>query len=78
MIDNTQETVTQNLKDAGCSQEIIAEFLEFLRQGKTDEQLRLLDKVHAEEKKIDCLDDLARRVKQKKILFAQKANVSER
>ncbi len=58
------QAVTENLKDAGCDSEMITEF--FDKSGKKDEQLRilkrhrqqLLDRVHKEEKRIDCLDYL--------------------
>lgn len=58
------QTITENLKDAGCDQEMITEF--FDKSGKKDEQLRilkrhrqmLLDRVHREEKRIDSLDYL--------------------
>ena len=58
------QAVTENLKDAGCDSEMITEF--FDKSGKRDEQLRilkrhrqqLLDRVHKEEKRIDCLDYL--------------------
>ena len=58
------QAVTENLKDAGCDSEMITEF--FDKSGKKDEQLRilkrhrqqLLDRVHKEEKPIDCPDYL--------------------
>lgn len=58
------QAITENLEDAGCDQEMITEF--FDKNGKRDEQLRilkrhrqqLLDRVHKEEKRIDCLDYL--------------------
>lgn len=58
------QTITENLKDAGCDQEMITEF--FDKSGKKDEQLRilkrhrqqLLNRVHREEKRIDSLDYL--------------------
>ena len=58
------QAVTENLKDAGCDSEMITEF--FDKSGKKDEQLKilkrqrqqLLDRVHNEEKRIDCLDYL--------------------
>ena len=58
------QTITENLKDAGCDQEMITEF--FDKSGKKDEQLRilkrhrqqLLDRVHREQKRIDSLDYL--------------------
>ena len=63
---DSEEDVIQNLKDAGCDQEIIKCFLACMEQDDLSGQLRLmeghrkclLDKVHEEEKKIDCLDYL--------------------
>lgn len=58
------QEITQNLKDAGCDPEMITDF--FDKSGKKDEQLkmlaaqrmRLLERVHKEEKRIRCLDYL--------------------
>ncbi len=60
------EAVEQNLRDAGCSDEFIATFMRVWEVGTTEEQLRLLscqrcrllDCVHAEQRKLDCLDYL--------------------
>ncbi len=60
------ETVEQNLRDAGCSDELIAAFLHAWKTGTAKEQLcllagqrrRLLENVHAEQRKLDCLDYL--------------------
>ena len=60
-----QETI-QNLKDAGCDRETVEHFMELEETGDTQEQLkllavhrkRLLDRVHREEKRINCLDYL--------------------
>ncbi len=60
------DAVVQNLKDAGCAQDFIDCCLAYMEQGKTTELLKrlekhrqgLLDKVHEEEKHIDCLDYL--------------------
>ncbi len=62
----SRDAVVQNLKDAGCAQEVIDCCLAFMEQGKTAELLKrleehrrgLLGKVHEEEKQIDCLDYL--------------------
>lgn len=62
----SREDLIQNLRDADCSEEVIQVFLKGLDEGKLPESLRmlakhrgaLLDVVHAEEKKIDCLDYL--------------------
>ena len=62
----TQEDIVQNLRDAGCDEDIISKFLECVEKGKKPESLRLLkrqrsellDAVHKEQRKIDCLDYL--------------------
>jgi len=62
----SREAVIQNLKDAGCAQEIIDCCIACMEQGKKNELLKrleehrtgLLHKVHEEEKHIDCLDYL--------------------
>ena len=63
---NSEEDVIQNLKDAGCDRKIIECFLECMARDDFNGQLRLmkeqrkclLDRVHEEEKQIDCLDYL--------------------
>jgi len=60
------EAVEQNLRDAGCSDEFIVTFMHAWDTGTAEEQLRLLarqrcrllDSVHEEQKKLDCLDYL--------------------
>ena len=60
------EALRQNLEDAGCDEETVERCLDCARQGRTQEQLRLLsahrrlllDAVHRCEKQIDCLDYL--------------------
>ncbi len=62
----SKEAVIQNLKDAGCNQDIVECCIACMEQGKKKELLRrleehrkgLLHKVHEEEKHIDCLDYL--------------------
>lgn len=61
-----QETIVQNLKDAGCTDDFVARFLQMMKRGSTAEQLRLLssqrslllEQLHIEQKKLDCLDFL--------------------
>lgn len=75
MVDYTNEAVVRNLKDAGCDQETIDRFLHWMKEGATKEQLQLLarhrgvllDKVHAEEKRIRCLDYLIYQIEHHKI-----------
>ena len=60
------EAVKQNLRDAGCSDEFIVTFMRLWESGTSEEQLRLLsrqrrgllDALHAEQRKLDCLDYL--------------------
>lgn len=62
----SRAAIIQNLKDAGCSQEIVECCIQCLDKGKKAELLKqleshrkgLLDKVHEGEKQIDCLDYL--------------------
>lgn len=61
-----REAVIQNLKDAGCGQDMVACCMACMEQGKKEELLKhleahrnnLLRNVHEKEKQIDCLDYL--------------------
>ncbi len=72
-MDYSEEAIVQNMKDAGCDDACILEFLAEYRQGeqkKCDMVLNrhrqeLLDQLHQEQKKIDCLDYLSYRMKKK-------------
>lgn len=67
----SKEAVIQNLKDAGCVQDIIECCIACIEQGKKKELLRrleehrddLLHKMHEEEKHIDCLDYLVYQIR---------------
>lgn len=69
----SQQAVIQNLKDAGCDTKTVTQFLAFGEEGNTKEQLKLLsihrqqllDRVHREEKRIDCLDYLVYQIRKK-------------
>ncbi len=60
------QTIRQNLLDAGCHAKMIEQFLSYQQNGDLEHQLgllsshrqKLLDKVHSQEKQIDCLDYL--------------------
>lgn len=60
------DSVIQNLEDAGCDPETVAQFIELGIEGNRQNQLKLLEqhrknlleKVHKNEKRIDCLDYL--------------------
>lgn len=56
----------RNLKDAGCNEAMIQKYLQLQKEGKRQEQFRLLalhrasllDQVHVSQSMIDCLDYL--------------------
>ena len=58
--------VIRNLQDAGCREELIRRFMDCYRDGQIKDGLQLLrqhrsallDDIHAEERKINCLDYL--------------------
>lgn len=60
------EDIIQNLRDAGCDEATITCFMEKLHSGKQKEGAQLLqkcrcgllDNLHNEQKRIDCLDYL--------------------
>ena len=68
------QAVIQNLKDAGCDKKTVERFMELEEEGKTKEQLdllanhrrQLLDRVHKEEKRINCLDYLVYQMQKQK------------
>lgn len=61
-----QTRLLRNLKDAGCDEAMIQKYLQLQREGKRQEQFRLLalhrasllDRVHVSQNMIDCLDYL--------------------
>ena len=65
-----ENAIIQNLIDAGCGQEFISEFMEDLRKDNISKDLKLLqahrrsllDNLHKEQKRIDCLDYLVYRM----------------
>ena len=71
--DASMQSVIQNLEDAGCDSKTVEEFPALNGEGKTGEQLKLLarqrqqllDRVHKEERRIDCLDYLAYQLNKK-------------
>lgn len=64
--ENNENAMIQNLKDAGCDKDTITAFVKDLREEKITDGLKLLavhrrsllDKLHKEQKRIDCLDYL--------------------
>lgn len=68
---DSKEAVVQNLRDAGCSLDAIRRFMGYFDKGEWKDQLSLLEehresilnRVHEEEKQIDCLDYLVYQIK---------------
>ena len=62
----TAQALLDNLEDAGCGPEVTERFLTLEQTGQHQEQLKLLsdhrrhllDCLHREERRIDCLDYL--------------------
>lgn len=65
-LNESSESIIQNLKDAGCDSETIENVMVDLQKGKEENGLKrlavhrknLLDSLHREQKCIDCLDYL--------------------
>lgn len=62
----TQQQLLQNLQDAGCTDQMIQQYFRLREAGRTKEQIcllfrhraTLLDRLHQDQKQIDCLDYL--------------------
>lgn len=62
----TKEAIEQNLRDAGCDEKCICQFMEDMEGRREKEGLKLLqdhrskllDAMHREQRRIDCLDYL--------------------
>lgn len=69
--ENYDEAIIQNLMDAGCDSTTISAFVEDIHAEKIAEGLKLLavhrrsllDELHREQKRIDCLDYLVYKMK---------------
>ena len=71
---DTKGIFRQNLIDAGCGPELVRQCAALARQNETSELMRvlschrrlLLDTVHQNEKRIDCLDYLIYQLEKQK------------
>ncbi|HIT31492.1 MAG TPA: hypothetical protein IAC25_01450 [Candidatus Enterenecus stercoripullorum] len=69
------ESVMQNLRDAGCGEDLIRQFVRLWEDGRRREGLNLLgkhrqvllDRCHAEERRIGCLDYLTYQIENDQI-----------
>lgn len=70
-----EESIIRNLRDSGCGEDTIKAFVEDFRGEKFSEGLKLLeahrrvllDELHKEQKRIDCLDYLVFKIKKEMI-----------
>lgn len=70
-----QVKLLRNLKDAGCDEAMMQKYLKLEKEGKKQEQVRLLslhrasllDRVHVSQNMIDCLDYLLYSMKKEQI-----------
>lgn len=73
-VNAVEEEIKENLIDAGCSEELIAEYESCADCGNEKKCMKLLEKhrralldeIHTEQKKVDCLDYLIYMKKRKK------------
>lgn len=80
MDQNKNTTLARNLKDAGCGPLLIEKILALHESGNLREELRLLaaqrsgllEKVHAAQKKVDCLDYLVFNMKQENTTISRR------
>lgn len=71
-----EESIIQNLMDSGCGEETIEAFVEHMREEKYSEGLKLLaahrrtllDDLHKEQKRIDCLDYLVYKLEKENLV----------
>lgn len=72
---DTQGILRQNLLDAGCGSDTVQQCMDLVKKRECAELLRLLyrhrrellDTVHQNEKRIDCLDYLIYQIEKQKI-----------
>ncbi len=70
-----EDSLIRNLKDAGCDETTIKKYLRLQKEGRRQEQYRLLsmqralllDQVHASQHMIDCLDYLVYSMKKAQV-----------
>ena len=71
-----EKSIIRNLRDSGCGEEIIKAFVEDFNGEKFSEGLKLLeahrrvllDELHKEQKRIDCLDYLVYKIKKEMMI----------
>ena len=85
-MDNKQDRMILNMKDAGCSEDTIQRFLLCYQADDIKGELKilsnhrqaLLDKVHQEQKEIDCLDYLVYQIERNEDFFRHEKTESKK
>ena len=70
-MDDQNTSIIHNLEDAGCDNELVEQFFRLGEAGNVDSQFRLLSKhrsvlldiIHDNQKKLDCLDYLIYKIR---------------
>lgn len=78
---STEESIIQNLKDAGCSKSQIEEFMCYARKDERNNAMKLLrqqrdillDGLHAKQRMIECLDYLVYQIKKDDMKFEEES-----
>jgi hypothetical protein len=68
-------SIIHNLEDAGCDDELTEQFFCLRETGRVEGQLRLLskqrtillDNIHSNQKRLDCLDYLINKIKKEQV-----------
>ena len=78
---STEESIIQNLKDAGCSKSQIEEFMGYAGKHERNNAMKLLrqqrnvllDGLHEKQRMIECLDYLVYQLKRDNIKFEEES-----
>ena len=77
---STEESIIQNLKDAGCNKSQIEEFLNYVGKHEKNSVLKLLRQqrdillsgLHEKQRMIECLDYMVYQIQKEEIKFEEK------
>ncbi|MCH5256372.1 MAG: hypothetical protein J1D87_03725 [Lachnospiraceae bacterium] len=78
---STEESIIQNLKDAGCSKSQIEECMDYVGKNERNGVLKLLrqhrdvllDGLHEKQRMIECLDYLVYQIKKDNMKFEEES-----
>ena len=78
---NTDESIIQNLKDAGCNKSQIEEYMGYVGKHEKNNELKLLrqqrdfllDGLHEKQRMIECLDYLVYQINKDNMKFEEES-----